>query len=163
MSKLVFAVLALLTVLVSAGQATADVVLKYNAANGNVMIDTEGLEIESIGLENAAGGLDFVGSADFSDFPAGGLSFSTPLVITWSGSVGGVTFNGNADLGNVFPTGLTTTGVNDFLTSNSGYVAAGGSSTQPFSVVPEPSPLLLLGLVVTFGLTVQVGKFWRNK
>ena len=155
--------LATVCVLVSVAYTSAAVVLEYDFSNGSATIDTLGVTIESFGLENEIGGQDFVGTADFSDLPAG-TTVSNNLTIVWSGVLNDNTFNGVANLGNVFPTGFSEQDLSDFLTDNSGYVEDNGTMTLPFmiSVVPEPSAFALLAFVACLALLLPRAKYvWR--
>jgi len=134
-----------------AGNATdsgdrADLI--YDAATGNVKIDPSeatGGVITNWAFENASAAFNAPGVCVF---PTVGYAMNTDTAgqisqtdVTMAG------FSYLADLGNIFPTGLTVEGLQSLLTTAS-YVGTVGSGQVDFDliVIPEPATLALLGL-----------------
>lgn len=124
--------------------------LLYTPATGNVQIDADGATILSFAWQSAA---QFTPPADFSDLdndvlpPFVGLNDNTSSQIGWTsfGAIGMVGFDGPAlaDLGNIFPTGLNLTGLQNLLTSNSwAGPSASGGSFDLVVVVPEANVVI---------------------
>lgn len=112
--------------------------LIYDPSTGNVTLDGDGLTMTAFQLESA--GL-FDDTAYVS--PGGAdLEESTPSVLSYFVFSGGFT---NADIGNVFPTGLDLAGLDNLL-STADYAAGLGNDGQlDLIVVPEPASMALLG------------------
>jgi hypothetical protein len=155
--------LACLLVLAGApGFAHGDLVdLIYNPGDGQVRIDTKGQGIVIFSLQNAPGGLSFdFANTDFSDLPTPLLpSDNTETQIGWIAQDLQNGFNGVANLGNIFPAGLSLTQVESFTNIGGTIPPQGrlyglapfppGGGGQMNVVVPEPSSFLFLGLICT--------------
>lgn len=148
------------------GLAFGDLVdLIYNPGDGNVQIDTKGIGIASFTLQNEPGDLLFFNTAntDFSDLPPSLFPpDNTATQIGWIAQDLTNGFTGVANLGNIFPTGLTQSGVENFATvpgtnPDQGRLysfapfppGGGGTMNVVLSPVPEPSSFLFLGLIFT--------------
>ena len=87
--------------------SSADVVLQYNASNGNATLDATPVGMHDFQLQaNTGGGFAFIPPADFSDLPAPLLTENTTSEIAWT-QAPAPSFIGVADLGNIMPAGLT--------------------------------------------------------
>ena len=120
--------------------------LTYDAATGNVTLDASaaaGSIITSFQLENAVGGF---AAGNYTGLSGGDFGFYYQEVAP--GTLGDsdlslAGFSGVADLGNVFPTGLNETELQDFLTT-AVYTGTSGSAQQEFNlvVVAASSPFI---------------------
>lgn len=144
---------AIVGVVLASSFAAAQVVdLVYDPSTGHAQMVTNGLELVTFNLQNEEGGDDFlIENADFSDFPEG-LTDNSPTNFGWFSLVG---FTGEANLGNIFPTGLeSVTDVASFLTNRLyGLQPPNGGGELNLVVVSEPTPL---GLDDINNLLVQV-------
>ncbi len=156
--------LACLLVLAGApGLAFADLVdLIYNPGDGHVRIDTNGQSMVSFSLQNDPDDPPFFNTenTDFSDLPTPLLPpDNTASQIGWIAQDLTNGFNGVANLGNIFPAGLSLTQVESFTNIPGTIPPQGrlyglapfppGGGGQMNVVVPEPSSFLFLGLICT--------------
>ena len=155
------------------GLAVGDLVdLIYNPGDGNVQIDTNGLGVASFSLQNVPGDPLFFNTAntDFSDLPTPLLPpDNTATQIGWIAQDLAIGFVGVANLGNIFPAGLSLAEVENFTTipgtnppqgrlyGLAPFPPGGGGSMNV--VIPEPSSFLLLGLL----FTGVIGHWWWKK
>lgn len=116
--------------------------LVYDSSTGNVQLDPEDGSILGFELQNAPGGDDFTSGASF---PPPGVSTDIATEVSWA-SLDPI--EAVHDLGEIFPTGMTTAEeVETFLTSNR-YSPGLGLPVTDFEiqVVPEPRNMLLFGI-----------------
>ena len=112
-----------------ANGALADVNLYYDPLTGHVVLDslTMNVPMASFSLQNddgddsAVNPPDFNPPADLGAFPPGEVTENTEKRIGWFFDWDGTqeTFTGIACLGNIFPSGLTASGLDSFLTTAS--------------------------------------------
>jgi hypothetical protein len=120
--------------------------LVYDPSTGNVTLDASeasGSVITNYVLRNGTSSFAF---ANFTPVLPGVFDTKTATEISESdGSGAGV--GGLLNLGNIFPTGMTVTQLQSYLTTAS-YVGQLGSGVQTLdlTVIPEPTTLALLGL-----------------
>ena len=132
----------------------SEVDLVYDPVDGNVRVDTNGLNMVSFALENEPGGNDFITeNTDFSDLPAALFApTNTPTQIGWFAEDLSAGFVGVADLGNIFPVGLSELAVDEFTTIPDinppqgrlyalGPVPPGGGGQMNLVYVTDPSRL----------------------
>ena len=145
--------------------ASGEVILMYDPLDGNVQLDTNASRMVSFSLQNAPDQPFFISeNTDFSDLPA-------PLFppdnidtqIGWIAQDLSTGFVGVANLGNIFPTGMTQSEVEAFTNVTGtdppqgrayaiGPVPPGGGGQMTVAVVPEPATLLLLELGALLGM-----------
>jgi hypothetical protein len=146
--------------------------LIYNSLTGNVQIAADGAEITSFAWQNNAG--MFNPPADFSDLDNDVLpgvpteTFDNKATnIGWTSALAtaNMGFDGPslADLGNIFPVGLTEAGVHALLNINDwgGPGGAGGD----FDVVAVPELNAFLYMLVAssgFALILRCRRLWRG-
>ncbi len=135
------------------------VMLVYDPTDGNVTLDTNQLAMVSFSLENAPGQPFFISeNADFSELPP--PLFPPDLTTTQIGWIAqdlSTGFVGVANLGNIFPTGMTQSEVEAFTNISGtdspqgrafalGPVPPGGGGQMTVAVVPEPATFLLFAI-----------------
>ena len=163
--NLIVPVVLLLVLEFASSLASGAVMLVYDSTDGNVTLDTSELAMVSFSLENAQGQPFFISeNADFSELPP---PLFPPDVsstqIGWIAQDLSTGFVGVANLGNIFPTGMTQSEVEAFTNISGteepkgrayalGPVPPGGGGQMTVAVVPEPATQLLLALGGLFGM-----------
>ena len=109
--------------------------LVYDPIDGNVQLDTNGLSMVSFALQNEPGNDEFnIANTTFLDLPTALFTDNTPTVIGWASQDLATGFVGIADLGNIFPLGLSKSTVEDF-TNLSGTIPPEG---RTYGLAPVP-------------------------
>lgn len=134
--------------------------LLYNPANGEVVVDPDGVEIVSLSLTSA--GAFIPGAADFSalDNAVGLPSTITDSTANQVGWTSALVFNeegydgGPFSLGNILPAGLTLSEFGNLFT-DTGWARAGGGGGAFDIVVPEPSASYLVLAALGTGLCIR--------
>ena len=160
--------------LLAVKSASGAVILMYNPNDGNVQLDTNSLSIARFTLQNEPDdSLIFdTGETDFSDLPVPLFPpDNTATEIDWIAQDLANGFDGVANLGNIFPTELSLSEVEDF-TNIAGTdppqgrsfdlapVPPGGGGSMRVVLVPEPSSSSLLLCLLVAGVT---GRQWRSR
>ena len=171
--KLTLPVIFLLAIECTSSLASGAVDLIYDPFDGNVQLDTHDMRMVSFALQNEPGEPNFnIANADLSDLP-------TPLLIPditihqigWVAQDLSTGFVGVADLGNIFPTGMSQTEVEAFTNMSDngppqgrayglGPVPPGGGGQMTVVVVPEPATQLILALGALLG-ALSMSRFRR--
>ena len=146
--------------------------LLYNPHDGNVHLDTNGLDMASFTLQNSPGdNLVFnTTNTSFADLPTPLFPpENLPTQIGWVAQDLGTGFNGVANMGDIFPLGLTQIEVEKFTTipgtnpvQGRLYSLAfppGGGGSMNVQMIPESSSFLLVCFVCT-GLAGE--RCWRK-
>jgi hypothetical protein len=146
--------------------------LLYDPSTGNVKIDADGAEILSFIWRSAMQFVD--GAADFSDLDSDVGPFesqfadSTESQIGWASGLFPVNmgFDGPqlADIGNVFPTGLDQTGLQNLFTRNEWTSPPLGTVAGSFDlvVVPEMNAFVYL-LMSSMGVLLVWSCRWLRR
>ena len=146
--------------------ALGQVKLIYDPLDGNVQIDTNDWSIASFSLQNEPGEPSFnTPNTLFSGLPTPLFPpDNTPTQIGWIAQDLDTGFKGVADLGDIFPTGMSQAEVEAFTTITDTNPPAGrtyalapvppGGTGDPMGVVvvPEPGAQLLMALGVLLGI-----------
>jgi hypothetical protein len=126
----------------------SEVDLVYDPVDGNVQLDTNGLNMIIFTLQNEPGGDDFnTANTSFFDLPASLFPpENTPTQIGWISLDLSVGLVGVADLGNIFPIGLTNSAFEefappDFRIYGMGPVPPGGGGSMNLVYFGNPDPV----------------------